>query len=103
MAVTRDAPLPVSVLDILRAATINGAHAAGIERRTGSLTPGKQADIILVRTGDINVFPANNVAGTIVQAADRSNVDTVMVAGQLRKSGGRLLDVDVVKAPARGR
>ena len=92
-----DAPLPVSVLDILKAATINGAHAAGIERRTGSLTPGKQADIILVRTGDINVFPANNVAGTIVQAADRSNVDTVMVAGQLRKSGGRLLDVDVAK------
>jgi len=92
-----NAPAPVSVLDILKAATTDGAHAAEIERRTGSLTPGKRADIILVRTGDIDVFPTNNIVGTIVQAADRSNVDAVMVAGRVRKAGGRLLDVDVAK------
>ncbi|WP_010188570.1 amidohydrolase family protein [Sphingomonas sp. PAMC 26605] len=91
------APTPATVGDILKAATINGAHAAGLENRTGSLSPGKQADIILIRTTDINVFPTNNVVGTIVQAADRSNVDTVMVAGTIRKANGRLLGVDLKK------
>jgi len=92
-----NAPAPASVLDILKAATINGAHAAGIENRVGSLTPGKQADIVLLRARDINLFPANNIAGTIVQAADRSNVDTVMVAGRVLKAGGQLVDVDLAK------
>lgn len=91
------APAPVSVEEILEAATIDGARCAGLEAKTGSLTPGKQADLIMIRTDDINLFPANNAVGTVVQAADRSNVDTVLVGGRVRKSRGRLVDVDVAK------
>jgi len=94
------APAPISVEAVLQAATINGARAAGLERSIGSLTPGKQADIIMVRTNGVAVFPVNNAIGTIVQAVERSDVDTVMVAGQLRKRAGKLIDVDVAKLSA---
>jgi len=94
------APAPISVEAVLQAATINGARAAGLERSIGSLTPGKQADIIMVRTNGVAVFPVSNVLGTIVHAVERSDVDTVMVAGQLRKRAGKLIDVDVAKLSA---
>src|ERR1700729_276963 len=74
-------PAPISVEAVLEAATVNGARAAGLENAIGTLTPGKQADIIMVRTNGVAVFPVNNAIGTIVQAVERSDVDTVMVAG----------------------
>ncbi len=88
------APASVTVRSILETATINGARVAGLEQKTGSLTPGKQADIILIRTTDLNLFPSNHAIGTIVHAAERSNVDTVMVGGRIRKAGGKLRDLD---------
>src|ERR1700722_10253502 len=94
------APAPISVEAVLQAATINGARAAGLERSIGSLTPGKQADIIMVRTNGVAVFPVNNAIGTIVQAVEASDVDTAMVAGQLRKRAGKLIDVDLAKLAA---
>src|SRR6202034_2337058 len=93
-------PKPISVEAVLKTATVNGARAAGLESEIGSLTPGKQADIIMVRTNGVAVFPVNNAIGTIVQAVERSNVDTVMVAGQLRKRAGKLIDVDLAKLSA---
>ena len=62
-----------------------------------SLTPGKRADIITVRTDGVAVFPVTNAIGTIVQAVERSDVDTVMVAGEIRKRAGKLVGVDVAK------
>src|ERR1700730_18368519 len=91
------APAPVTVQEILKAATIDGARCAGLDDRIGSLTPGKQADLIMIRTDDISLFPSNNAVGTVVHAAERRQVDTVMVAGCFRKQGGKLLDVDFVK------
>jgi 5-methylthioadenosine/S-adenosylhomocysteine deaminase len=88
------APSPITVRALLEAATIDGARCAGLDHRIGSLTPGKQADLILIRTDDISLFPSNNAAGTVVHAADHSHVDTVMVAGQFRKQHGKLLNVD---------
>jgi cytosine/adenosine deaminase-related metal-dependent hydrolase len=67
------------------AATVNGARAAGLEHSIGTLTPGKQTDIILVRTNGVAVFPVTNAIGTIVQAVEHSDVDTVMVAGEIPK------------------
>ena len=93
-------PAPISVEAVLRAATVNGARAAGLENEIGTLTPGKQADIIMVRTDGVAVFPVTNAIGTIVQAVERSDVDTVMVAGTLRKRAGRLVGVDVAKLHA---
>ena len=95
-----DAPAPISVEAVLQAATVNGARAAGLEDQIGTLTPGKQADIIMVRTNGVAVFPVTNVIGTIVQAVERADVDTVMVAGQLRKRAGKLVDVDLAKLSA---
>jgi 5-methylthioadenosine/S-adenosylhomocysteine deaminase len=54
------APAPVTVQALLKAATIDGARCAGLEDRIGSLTPGKQADLIMIRTDDISLFPSNN-------------------------------------------
>jgi cytosine/adenosine deaminase-related metal-dependent hydrolase len=95
-----DAPGPISVDEVLRAATVNGARAAGLETSIGTLTPGKQADIIILRTNGVAVFPVTNVIGTIVQAVERSDVDAVMVAGRLRKRSGKLIGVDIEKLTA---
>ena len=93
-------PAPISVQAVLKAATVNGARAAGLESEIGALTPGKQADIIMVRTDGVGVFPVTNAIGTIVQAVERSDVDTVMVAGEIRKRAGKLVGVDVAKLHA---
>src|SRR5277367_4319693 len=78
-----NAPAPISVEAVLEAATVNGAQAAGLDGSIGTLTPGKQADIIMVRTNGVGVFPVNNAIAAIVQAVERSDVDTVMVAGAM--------------------
>jgi cytosine/adenosine deaminase-related metal-dependent hydrolase len=93
-------PKPISVDAVLEAATVNGARAAGLEREIGTMTPGKQADLIMVRTQGVAVFPVTNAIGTIVQAVERSDVDTVMVAGEIRKRAGQLVGVDVAKLTA---
>jgi 5-methylthioadenosine/S-adenosylhomocysteine deaminase len=93
-------PKPISVEAVLEAATVNGARAAGLEREIGTLTPGKQADLIMVRTQGVAVFPVTNAIGTIVQAVERSDVDTVMVAGAIRKRAGKLVGVNVAKLTA---
>jgi 5-methylthioadenosine/S-adenosylhomocysteine deaminase len=93
-------PTPISVEAVLKAATVNGARAAGLESEVGTLTPGKQADIITVRTDGVAVFPVSNAIGTIVQAVERSDVDTVMVAGEIRKRAGKLVGVDVLRLAA---
>ncbi len=88
---------PIGVEEVLRAATVNGARAAGIADRVGTLTPGKQADLIMVRTDGAAVFPVTNAIGTIVQAVERSDVDTVMVDGVIRKRDGKLIGVDLAQ------
>jgi cytosine/adenosine deaminase-related metal-dependent hydrolase len=85
----------LNVRDVLRYATINGAKHLGLESKTGSLTPGKEADIIILDATHINVFPVNHVPGAVVQMMERSNVETVIVAGKVRKWKGNLLDVDL--------
>ena len=92
-----DVPRPISVEAVLKAATVNGARAAGLESEIGTLTPGKQADIIMLRTDGVAVFPVSNAIGTIVQAVERADVDTVMVAGEIRKRGGRLTGIDLAR------
>jgi 5-methylthioadenosine/S-adenosylhomocysteine deaminase len=81
--------------DVLRFATLGGAANAGLLDTVGSLTPGKQADIVLVRTTDMATFPATNPTGTITSAATAGNVDTVLVAGVVRKRRGELVGVDL--------
>jgi 5-methylthioadenosine/S-adenosylhomocysteine deaminase len=80
---------------MLEMATINGAHVAGVEDRTGSLTPGKRADVVLIDARDINMVPVKDPVAAVTLSADVSNVDTVIVDGVVRKRGGKLLaDID---------
>ena len=91
----RNAPALLSVRDVVELATVRGATANQLGGKIGSLTPGKQADVIMLRTDLINVLPLNNAYGAVVLGMDTSNVDTVLVAGRLRKRGGRLVGVDL--------
>ncbi len=84
---------PLTTRDVLRFGTMNGAKALRLESKTGSLTPGKEADIIILDATRINVMPLNQVPGAVVSLMDRTNVETVIVAGKVRKWKGRLLDV----------
>lgn len=85
---------------LLRAATVDGAYCAGLQDKVGSLTPGKQADLILINAGDINLYPSGNAFGTVVHAAERSNIDTVMIGGRIVKQNGRVVGVDSARLHA---
>ncbi|GAA3166238.1 hypothetical protein GCM10020001_109390 [Nonomuraea salmonea] len=76
--------------DLLSFATIEGARACGIDDRTGSLTPGKEADLIMIRIDHANLLPATDPAAAIVANGHAGNVDTVVVAGRALKEGGVL-------------
>jgi 5-methylthioadenosine/S-adenosylhomocysteine deaminase len=96
----RAMPSAVTVRAILEAATVNSAACLGLADQIGALTPGKQADIIAIRTDGIAVYPSHNAIGTVVHMIDRADVQEVMVAGSLRKHAGRLLDVDLARLRA---
>jgi 5-methylthioadenosine/S-adenosylhomocysteine deaminase len=83
--------MPVTCRDALAWATVNGARMARLDHRTGSLAPGKAADIVLVRADDITMFPVRDPVASIVMQAGVANVDTVLIAGKIMKRGGKLV------------
>jgi cytosine/adenosine deaminase-related metal-dependent hydrolase len=91
---------------VIELATLNGAHVLGLDHVTGSLTPGKRADLILVRTDQPNMLPVPDTNPTfqLVQCGQPANVDTVLIDGRILKRSGELLHVDgrdvVVRAAA---
>jgi len=87
--------LNLSARQVLEFATTAGANALHLGHKVGSLTPGKEADIIMIRTTDLNMFPVNDPVGAVVQFANASNVDTVFVAGNPVKRNGKLLNIDL--------
>jgi cytosine/adenosine deaminase-related metal-dependent hydrolase len=89
------APAVIRLREALRYATIAGAEANGVADVSGSLTPGKAADIVLVRGDDVENLPLNDAVATIVLGTDAGNVDTVLVDGEPRKWGRQLVGVDV--------
>lgn len=95
---------PVRLLEsseVLEWATVGGAEASGVADVTGTIAPGKQADLLLIDTDDIAAIPGGaNTAGTIVHGIDRSNIRGVLVAGKVRKWDGRLVDVDLERVRA---
>jgi 5-methylthioadenosine/S-adenosylhomocysteine deaminase len=87
-------PLPETALtarDMLTMATLDGAHVVGLESKTGSLTPGKQADVVVIDGHSPAIAPVIDPVGAVVLSADTANVDTVIVGGKVRKRGGALL------------
>lgn len=96
----QDLPELLTARDVLRFATVEGAKGLRLDRKVGSITPGREADLVFLDAAALNVAPLNNAAGAVVTLMERSNVEAVMVAGKFRKWNGALLDVHVDKVLA---
>jgi cytosine/adenosine deaminase-related metal-dependent hydrolase len=95
-----DTPVPPTMLTaraMLEMATINGARVAGLGERTGSLRPGKKADVVVIDATALNVAPVIDPVAAVTLSADVSNVETVIIDGVVRKRDGKLL-ADVQRA-----
>ncbi|MDT7797829.1 MAG: 5-methylthioadenosine/S-adenosylhomocysteine deaminase [Actinomycetota bacterium] len=100
-AVQRGLDGALTARDFLEFATLDGARACGRGARTGSITVGKDADLILLDAEDPSIFPVGNAPGSIVAAGHPGLVDSVFVAGRAVKRDGRLLGVDLPGLRAR--
>jgi cytosine/adenosine deaminase-related metal-dependent hydrolase len=99
----KNPPKFLTVRETLEFATIEGARANGLDRKVGTLTPGKEADIIMLRTDRLNVMPMNNAVGAVVTSMGPQNVDTVLIAGKVMKRNGQLVGVDMNRINRLGR
>jgi cytosine/adenosine deaminase-related metal-dependent hydrolase len=81
----------VPAREALAWATIEGARMLGMEDRIGTLTPGKQADLVMIRADTLNMQPVHHPAAAVVMQANAANIDSVMVAGRWMKRGGKLM------------
>jgi cytosine/adenosine deaminase-related metal-dependent hydrolase len=83
--------------DVLEFATLAGARCADLDGKIGTLTPGKEADIALLRADRINVWPLNNAPSAVVNIMNPGHIDTVFIRGKVKKWRGRLTGVDVAR------
>jgi len=81
--------------EVLEFATIEGARCTGLDDKIGTLTPGKEADIVLLKADQLDVWPLNNAPATVVTLMNPSHVDSVFVAGKVKKWRGGLTGVDI--------
>jgi cytosine/adenosine deaminase-related metal-dependent hydrolase len=81
----------ITCRDALSWVTTDAARIAGLDHRIGSITPGKQADLVLLRRDTLNMTPMLDMVGCAVMQAGTANVDTVLIAGRVVKQNGRLL------------
>ncbi|WP_156924564.1 amidohydrolase family protein [Burkholderia sp. WSM2230] len=81
----------ISTSDALSWITIRGAEALGLQDRLGSLTPGKQADVVLIRADGLSMRPVHDPVSAVLMQGSAANVDTVLVAGEFKKRDGKLL------------
>ena len=91
----KELPPLLTSREVVEFATLQGARVNGMEAKIGTLTSGKEADLVLLRTDLPNTLPFNSAYGAIVTAMDTSNIDTVMIAGKFVKRAGRLVGVDL--------
>jgi cytosine/adenosine deaminase-related metal-dependent hydrolase len=85
----------ITTREALSWVTLEGARMLKQSHRIGSLAPGKQADLVLIRADDLNMQPVHDPVNAVVMQASLANIDSVMVAGQWKKRHGRLLGVDL--------
>jgi 5-methylthioadenosine/S-adenosylhomocysteine deaminase len=99
IAETGKAPERISITcrEALEWATIAGARMLGLDHQIGSLAPGKQADIVLLRADDLNLTPVIDPVRSIVLHAGLANVDTVLVAGHVVKRHAKLIYRDLAR------
>ena len=92
-------PKLMTTREVIRHGTIDGARAAGLDSITGTLSVGKQADVIVLRTDRPNIYPINDPIGAVVWGMDTSNLDSVFVSGRPLMRNGALA-ADVIRARA---
>ncbi|QSY49229.1 amidohydrolase family protein [Streptomyces griseocarneus] len=92
---TNQQPARITTHDVLDFATLQGARTNGLGGVTGSLTPGKKADLLVIQAEDLNNMPLNDAVGTVVLGSDARNISAVLINGEPRKWNGQVLDVDL--------
>ncbi|MGW6906773.1 amidohydrolase family protein [Streptomyces sp. NPDC054940] len=92
---TDQQPSRITTHDVLDFATLQGAHTNGLAGVTGSLTPGKKADLLVIQAEDLNNMPLNDPIGTIVLGSDARNISAVLINGEPRKWNGQVLGVNL--------
>ena len=85
----------ISTREALRWITIEGARVIGQLDRLGTLKAGKQADLVMIRCGDLNMQPMNDPVSAVIMQTSLANIDNVMIAGEWKKKNGQLVDVDL--------
>jgi len=85
----------VTTREALQWVTVEGARMLGQLDSIGTLAPGKQADLVLIRATDLNMQPVHDAVSSVVFQTSLANIDSVMVAGHWKKRGGQLLGVDL--------
>ena len=83
--------MPVNSREALEWATLGNAKALLLDNKIGSLTPGKKADIIMLRANDTNLYPVHEPVFAITDLANGSNVENVIIDGEFRKRHGKRL------------
>ena len=88
-------PAPISPRRVLEMATIDGAKVNRLDAESGTITPGKKADLVVISANDIATMPLNNAVSSITLGTDASSVRDVFVDGRIRKWDGAMVDVDI--------
>ena len=83
-------PPALTLRDVLEFGTIAGAQALGLQDRIGSITPGKRADLVMLRATDLNLAPVTDPIAAVVLAAHEGNIEAVIVDGRFVKQDGRM-------------
>jgi 5-methylthioadenosine/S-adenosylhomocysteine deaminase len=89
------APQLLTCRELLEFATINGARCANVDSKVGTLTPGKDADLLMLRADRIDVWPLNNAYGAVANLMGPGHVEAVLIAGKVKKWRGNLVGVDM--------
>ena len=90
-------PALLTCRDVLEFATIEGARCANLDGRIGTLTPGKEADLVVLRADRLDVWPINNAPMTVVNMMNPGHIETVFIGGKVKKWRGNLVGVDVAR------
>jgi cytosine/adenosine deaminase-related metal-dependent hydrolase len=90
-------PPLLTARDLLEFATIEGARCANLDAKVGTLTPGKEADIVMLRADRLDVWPLNNAPSAVMSLMNPGHVDTVFIAGKVKKWRGNLVGVDMAR------
>ena len=91
----QSAPKLLTCREILEFGTINGARCANVDGKVGTLTPGKDADLLMLKADSIDIWPLNNAHGAVVNLMGPQHVEAVFIAGQVKKWRGSLVGVDM--------